>query len=266
MDDKPPACGYRREVPTSDVETFARNGVLVAGGACAILLQVADPVVGQAVARHSDFAHRPLDRLRNTLTFVYAVVLGTPEEAALVARHVDRAHAGIDGARDARHQLWVAATLYDTAIRVHERLHGTLDPHLAERVLAAYAPLATSLQVPPDLWPADRDAFALYWRTEVASLRVTDEARQVAHDLFHPVVAPLWLRAALPFAGLVTAALLPPAVRDAFGLPWNTARARRADAAFRLIRVISRLAPRRLREWPARHYLGRLRAGPGARR
>lgn len=244
----------------SDVETFARNGVLIAGGACAILLQVADPVVGGAVARHSDFAHRPLDRLRNTLTFVYAVVLGTPEEAARVAGHVDRAHAGIEGARDARHQLWVAATLYDTAIRTHERLYGPLDPALAERVLAAYAPLATSLQVPLELWPSDRDAFAQFWRTEIAGLHVTDEARQVAHDLFHPAVAPLWLRAALPLASLVTAALLPPDVRAAFGLPWDVARARRADVAFRFIRVVSRLAPRRLREWPARHYLGRLRS------
>ena len=127
-------------------------------------------------------------------------------------------------------------------------------------MLAAYAPLATSLQVPPDLWPADRDAFDEYWRAEVAGLHVTDEARQVAHDLFHPVVAPLWLRAALPLASLVTAVLLPPDVRAAFGLPWNAARARRADAAFRLLRVASALAPRRLREWPARHYLGRLRS------
>jgi uncharacterized protein (DUF2236 family) len=46
----------------------AREGALLAGGARAILLQIAHPAVGRGVAEHSDFAGRPLDRLRATLT------------------------------------------------------------------------------------------------------------------------------------------------------------------------------------------------------
>ncbi|MES1170192.1 MAG: oxygenase MpaB family protein, partial [Leifsonia sp.] len=56
-------------------EEYAADGVLVLGGAAAILLQVADPVVARGVAEHSDFARRPMDRLRNTLRYVYAVGL-----------------------------------------------------------------------------------------------------------------------------------------------------------------------------------------------
>jgi uncharacterized protein (DUF2236 family) len=48
----------------------AREGVLLAGGARAILLQLANPAVGRGVARHSDFASNPLQRLRNTLSYV----------------------------------------------------------------------------------------------------------------------------------------------------------------------------------------------------
>jgi len=240
-----------------DVERFASNGALIAGGACAILLQVADPVVGAAVARHSDFAHRPLDRLHNTLTFVYAVVLGTADEAARVASFVDRAHRGIPGATDARHQLWVASTLYATAVQVHERLYGPVAPTLREELLARYAPLATSLQVPATDWPTSTAAFDAYWADATASLEVTPEARGVAHDLFHPVTIPWWGRIVLPFVSALTASLLTPALRDAFGLP---AHPRRSAAAWRLARAAAWLAPRRLREWPSRYYLARVRA------
>jgi len=240
-----------------EVDRFASNGALIAGGACAILLQVADPVVGAAVAQHSDFAHRPLDRLHNTLTFVYAVVLGTPAEAATVAGFVDRAHRGIPGATSVDHQLWVAATLYATAVQVHERLYGPLDPELAERALARYAPLATTLQVPAADWPDSVASFDSYWADATARLVVTPEARGVAHDLFRPVTIPWWGRIALPFVSALTATLLSPSLRDAFGLPDHP---RRSAAAWNVARVVARLAPRRLREWPSRHYLRRLRA------
>lgn len=240
-----------------DVERFASNGALIAGGACAILLQVADPVVGAAVARHSDFAHRPLDRLHNTLTFVYAVVLGTPGEAARVAGYVDRAHRGIPGATSPEHQLWVAATLYATAVQVYERLYGPVELALRESLLARYAPLATSLQVPAERWPASAAAFDAYWVDAAAHLEVTPEARGVAHDLFHPVTIPWWGRLALPFVSALTASLLTPGLRDAFGLP---AHPRRSAAAWSVARAVARLAPRRLREWPSRYYLRRVRA------
>ena len=243
----------------AEVLRFAQDGALIAGGAAAILLQIADPVVGSAVARHSDFAHRPLDRLNNTLTFVYVVVLGTPAEAQRVAGHVDRAHEGIPGARDASHQLWVAATLYATAVQVHTRLYGAPDAVLAKALLARYAPLATSLQVPSSDWPGSVGAFDVYYRDASSRLEVSDEARRVARDLFAPVVAPFWLRAGLPLAALLTASLLDPELRSAFGLDWTAARERRANVAWGVLRVVARVAPRRLREWPSRHYLARLR-------
>ena len=240
-----------------DVERFAANGALIAGGACAILLQVADPVVGAAVARHSDFAHRPLDRLHNTLIFVYAVVLGTPEEAARVAGYVDRAHRGIPGATSPEHQLWVAATLYATAVQVHERLYGPVALPLREELLARYAPLATTLQVPAEDWPASVADFDAYWADAVASLEVSPEARGVAHDLFHPVTIPWWGRLVLPIVSALTASILTPSLRDAFGLP---AHPRRSAAAWNVARVVARIAPRRVREWPSRHYLRRIRS------
>ena len=240
------------------VERFSREGTLLLGGGRAILLQVADPVVGHAVASHSDFAHRPQHRLNNTLTYVYGVMLGTPAQRELVARYTRRAHEGIPGATDPDRQLWVAATLYQTAVQVYERVHAPLSPADAQAVLTSYAALATTLEVPLDRWPATPQLFDAYWADAVAALDVGPLARQVAHDLFHPVTAPLWMRAALPLAALLTADLLDAPLRDAFGMPWSRHRARRASAAWAVIRVLARILPAHALAAPSRHYLKRL--------
>jgi len=241
------------------VDRFSREGTLLLGGLRAILLQVADPVVGAAVAEHSNFANRPLDRLNNTLTFVYAVMLGTEAEGALVARYTRRAHARIPTARDPDRQLWVAATLYQTAVQVYERVHGPLSPADAQAVLSSYSRLGTVLEVPLDRWPATPALFTEYWKDAVAVLEVGPAARQVAHDLFHPVTAPWWLRAALPLVALLTADLLDAPLREAYGMRWSRHRARRASAAWAVIRVVVRILPAHALAAPSRHYLNRLR-------
>jgi uncharacterized protein (DUF2236 family) len=244
------------------VERYAGDGVLVVGGARAILLQVAEPSVAAGVAKHSDFAHRPVERLRNTLTFAYAVVLGTPDDAARVARLVNRAHVPVVRADDAALQLWVAATLYETATTVHHRVFGPTTEALADDLYRAYSALGTSLQMTASLWPANRDDFARYWAVQVAGLSITDDARQIAHDLFAPVTAPAWLRAGLPLARLLTIDLLPASVRAAYGFDWAPRDQHRADRAWGVIRFLVRVTPRRLRSWPSRHYLKRLRSYP----
>ncbi|MEO8908061.1 MAG: oxygenase MpaB family protein, partial [Microbacteriaceae bacterium] len=149
-----------------NLRDIAAEGVLLAGGGRAILLQIAYPGVGRGVAEHSDFASHPLDRLHATLTYAYAVVYGTDAEITAVRRRVNRAHASVIGGADAAGpeysaydpelQLWVAATLYDTAISLYERIFGTLDDETAELVYREYGALGTVLQVPPDAWPVDR--------------------------------------------------------------------------------------------------------------
>ena len=127
----------------AEMRAVAREGALLAGGARAILLQIAHPGVARGVAEHSDFAGRPLDRLRATLTYVYGVTFGTPEESRAVAAMVTEAHRSVAGAgyraSDPELQLWVAATLYDTALLIYEQLFGALDPAVAEKVYEQYA-------------------------------------------------------------------------------------------------------------------------------
>ncbi len=230
------------------------EAILLAGGAAAILLQVADPAVARGVAGHSTFAERPLDRLHGTLTYLYVTVYGTEQEARSIARHVGGAHAGVPGATDAHLQLWVAATLYDTAMRIRELVWGADDPADADALLADYAVIATALGVPRTLWPASREDFARYWRDY--PLSVGDDARAIARELLHPSRAPLWMRALLPTVRLVTAGLLPPELRQAYGLELDE---RRFGRLVRRTRRLYPLLPDWLRHAPRRYYLRRFR-------
>lgn len=234
------------------------EGALLAGGGTAILLQVADPTVAAGVARHSDFATRPMLRLRTTLTFVYAVVFGDEAQIASVRAMVDRAHGPVRGAIDPELQLWVAATLYRTGRDVDERIWGPLDLEAAERVYRENAVLGTTLQMPPELWPEDLAAFQAYWNEQVGRLMVTPDARRVVNDLLHPTALPWWLRPGMPLVRLLTAGLLPAPLRTAYGLPWSRMRERRFERVFGLLASVYRRLPRRLRHWPMRHYLGAL--------
>lgn len=234
-------------------ERYTRDSALVLGGGAAILLQIADPVVGRGVAAHSAFAEDPMRRLQHTLGYVYAIGLGDTEQVRRAAGFVDRAHAGVAGATDPDRQLWVAATLYRVGVDTYELLHGALDARLADEIYAASELLGTALQVPEGRWPADRAAFEDYWRDAVAGLQVGDDARSVARDLLHPRRVPLWVRAGMPPGRTLTAGLLPASVRDAYGLPWHP---RRFNWAVAVARLATRLAPRRLREAPSRRLVG----------
>ncbi len=236
--------------------------MLLAGGGRAILLQLANPAIGQAVADHSNFAADPLRRLRNTLTYVYALVFGTPAQIAAVTAMVNEAHAPVRSATydasDARLQLWVAATLYETATLIHERIFGPLGDDDADAVYREYATVGTALGMPASLWPADRAMFRSYWNEQLPRLIVDDTVRAVSRQLLHPTTGPLWMRASMPTARLATAGLLSPELREAYALPWSPRREQRYERLMRgTARIYPRL-PRRLREWPKNHLLRKL--------
>jgi uncharacterized protein (DUF2236 family) len=248
---------------TAALIDIGAEAVLLAGGGRAILLQLANPAVGHAVADHSNFAADPLRRLRNTLTYVYALVFGTPHQVATVRSMVQRAHAPVRSetydASDAELQLWVAATLYDTAAALHARVFGALDEVSADRVYRDYAVVGTALGMPAALWPADREAFDAYWRTQLAGLEVDDRVRAVAAQLLHPASGPLWMRTLMPVARLATAGLLPPRLREAYLLPWDARRQKRFDRMMTLTARVYPHLPARLRHWPKDHLLRQLR-------
>src|SRR5690606_11836675 len=103
-----PTCARRFEAgggprmkapPPRRLGDISREAYIFLGAGAAVLLQMAQPGVGLGVAEHSATLQRPLDRLRTTMTYIYALTLGTAEERRLVGSLVNRAHGPVRSER-----------------------------------------------------------------------------------------------------------------------------------------------------------------------
>ncbi|MFP5312292.1 MAG: oxygenase MpaB family protein [Actinomycetes bacterium] len=241
------------------VTDYGAEGIMLAGAGRAILLQLANPAIGRGVAAHSTFTHRPVNRLKGTLTYVYAITYGSEEQVREARRRVNRAHAPVRRAADESSagynaydpalQLWVAATLYDTALTIVEKISGPLDDGTADAMYQGYARSGTALQLPAEMWPKDRAAFRLYWEQQLADLRAEEEGVRVGRGLLFPRHTALWYRAIMPAARFLTAGLLPHQLRNDYGLAWSDRHQRRFDRTWRVLAVAYPLLPRRIRHW-----------------
>lgn len=239
---------------------IAREAVLLAGGAVAILLQVADPGVGRGVDEHSNFAYRPLDRLRTTMTYIYCMIYGTPQEKQTIIDMVHKAHSVVRGegysADDPELQLWVAATLYAAGTEIYEKFFGSFDEASSDEVYREYSVLASSLRVPPELWPVDRAAFWAYFNKKVDTLEITPYAKHVCGNLLWNKKSPLWIRANMPVIRVLTAEWLPPHMREEYGLK---RKPKRYKAMMALAKIVYPVLPLSIRSYPVKYYLNDMR-------
>ncbi|MEU8346474.1 oxygenase MpaB family protein [Spirillospora sp. NPDC048832] len=242
----------------------------------ALLMQLAHPAVAAGVAEHSDFADRPLARLFGTLDFLLITTFGTPEQVGRIAAKVRGIHGAVRGegysGNDPGLQLWVNATLIDSALYVHETLMRPRDDGLPEEYYRQARIVAEVLGCPLDAQPADLAAFRAYTAATLASLEVTDTAREVAAA----VLWPRRLRALFPALAvfrLVTAAMLPEPLREQYGLPWTPGRRRAAALLLGTASAVHRVTPGVLRRPPqpllvrlAAHRVNRTLSARRARR
>lgn len=246
----------------------APEAVLLAGAGRAILLQLANPAVGYGVVERSSFSVDPLRRLHGTLSYIYALSNGTAAQRKSVRRHVQNAHRPVKSngsdtapaynAADPQQQLWVAATLYDSAAQSYERVFPALSEADAESIYQSYAILGTALGMPAELWPPSRAEFARYWAEQLTQLRVDATVQGVAAELLAAKNAPRWVKLLMPLARFLTAGLLPPEVRDMYGFVWTPFKERLLNFLFGAVRVLIRLTPLTIRSAPMRYYLRRI--------
>lgn len=227
--------------------------VLLLGGTRALLMQLAHPLVARGVADHSGFQADPFARLQRTLDASYTIVFGSAEDARRTARVIHNVHRRVTGegyeANDPELLLWVHSTLVDTALRIHARFLRPLAPEEAEAYYAQSMVVAELLGVPLELQPPDLTAFRAYVRHQVATLEVSDDARQLAASVLHPRV-PLGGLVGEPLSIVVrnlTAGLLPPPLRRGYGLSWDPARQAAFAAASAAARRMLPLVPGSIR-------------------
>jgi uncharacterized protein (DUF2236 family) len=243
----------------SAIRRVAGEACVLGGAGRAILLQVAHPKVAKGVAEHSRFTDDPMARLRGTLNYVYGITFGTAEEAEWVAGAVRRIHTRVVGpgysADDPELQLWVAATLYESASQTYDLAFGPMPADMAEELCRQEVYTATSLGCPAELWPASVEAFRDYWQRQVETLEVSDEAKRICRDLMYARNLPWYVRTLIPINRFVTAGLLPERLRDAYGFAWSPRRERLFRLGVRVTRLTYPRIPRTLRRLPMTYYM-----------
>ncbi|MGX5695091.1 oxygenase MpaB family protein [Agromyces soli] len=255
----------------ADLAVFRRHAAdatLLAGGAAAILLQLAHPRVAAGVARHSDFASRPFDRLLGTLDYLYAVGFGEEPLIRAIAAEVDARHRPVHGRADASGrysafdpaaQRWVASTLLAVALALHERVAGPLPEAEADAIVRCYGELGRRLQAGAAGWPQSRAEFDAWWAEHIAELEVGDEARAVARAILAGRGLPVPVRPLLAPVRLITAATLPTAIRSAYGLSSSPRVLGCGESWLTALAVSRRIVPRGIRRLPMRISLRRAR-------
>jgi uncharacterized protein (DUF2236 family) len=252
-------------------------GIGLAAGGANVIMQLSRLPIGHGVAESRVESGRvdrhPIKRLRTTSAYLLVAMLGTDQERAALRRQIDQAHAQVHSlpgdpvpynAFDHDLQLWVAACLYKGVEDVYALYYGRPpDRALVDEVLYPYgARLGTTLQMPAERWPADRDAFEAYWREGVGQIHMDDVTRAYLRTIadLSFLVAPFgrWGRPLAsglrPIGHLMTGGFLPPEFREELGLPWDHRRQRRFDRWTGLARATARRLPRPLREFPLNVY------------
>lgn len=246
---------------------LGREAFVFLGGGRAALLQTAHPFVAHAIDQHSKTKTDPLGRFHRTFEAVYGIVFGDLQQALRMARAVHHIHDGIQGliredvgrfrrndaymALDAEALLWVHATLIETVVYVHELLRGPMPEWKKDAYYQESKVFARCFGVPAEVLPRDWEAFANYFDHAIHSsmIAVGDPAREIASFLFSsPRPA---ARATLRHYELVTAGLLPPHVREGYGLRFNLADRAAFHATIAALRRALPHVPERLRMVPA---------------
>lgn len=254
-------------LPRDQLAKAAPESALLLGAGRAILLQLAHPQIGRAIAEHSDFASNPLSRLLHTLGYIYALSNGTAEQQRTIIDYVDEAHRPVHGTRDKttgapaysaldpRLQLWVAATLFDSARVIGAQVLPAWDKNASAELYLQYARLGDALQMPTDFWPRSEARFNDYFAGITADLQVTGQIRTLADELFAGSRAPWWIRVALPLMRDVTIAQLPPPVREQFGYELTRKVELRNRMMVRAAWAASRALPKAIRHLPMKLML-----------
>jgi uncharacterized protein (DUF2236 family) len=255
-----------------------REAVLLGAGPASLLLQVAHPLIAAGVAQHSDFRADPFGRLRRTLRTTLDLVFGDGPTAERAVARLNRVHAGVRGpsgeeaarltgaaayrALDPGLLLWVQATLIVTSVDAYRRWVGQVTDAEADCFWQEARGVGVRMGIPLRASPPDWAALLDYWVRMLAPagpIQVTAEARAMAPMLVRPPLplVPGWAVDALGLPGL---ALLPPRIRDAYGIPWDARRQRAADRIATGVRAWTGLVPATARSMPqARSAFRRVR-------
>lgn len=248
-------------------------GMGLLAGSANVIMQLAHPGVGYGVYESrvptGNIFKVPWKRTRTTLTYLAVAFLGTPEEKAAFRKGVNRAHAQVHSTEDSpveynafdpALQLWVAACLYRGVEDVGDLFGPPLSEEQRDLRYEECKTLGTTLQVPLQMWPEDRNAFEDYWAKGLTEISIDDTIRRhllaIASLEFLPAPIPQLMGR---FNRFVTTGFLPQTFRDQMQLSWGPRQQRRFDRLMRVLRGVVWKLPPVLRRFPYNYCLWDMR-------
>ncbi|MGH3561429.1 MAG: oxygenase MpaB family protein [Mycobacterium sp.] len=266
----PPDPQRRRAPKNADVDmTEGLFGVSLMAGSANVIMQLARPGVGYGVLESRVDSGRadlhPFKRARTTIGYLAVIALGTEEEKEAFRKAIDTAHRQVRSTPESRVkynafdpdlQLWVAACLYKGSVDLSRMFYGEIDDDEAERLYQESKIFGTALQVPAEMWPADRAAFDKYWQEQLEKNIHIDGP---VHDYLYRIAAvrmrgvtlpgPLHKLVEAPML-FITTGFLPQRFRDEMQLAWSTSKQRQFGVLIEVLRVVNNLTPRPIRQFP----------------
>ncbi len=267
----PPSAPTLAELQEEAWESMSAAAILLLGGAN-VIMQLARLPVGHGVAKSKvdsgNLHKRPIKRTRTTLSYLMIAMFGTEDERAAYRREVNRSHRPVHSepgddvsynAFDKDLQLWVAACIYvgseqAAELFVPDRLD--VDDATAEARYRYGSRMATTLQVPEEMWPADREAFDRYWAEGIEQIEMDELTRGYLREFARLDFLPTLLAKLFgPLHEFIAAGYLPPRFREELGLDWSKRKQRWHDRITKPQIALGRFLPGPLRRFPLNFYL-----------
>ncbi len=247
-----------------------RETTVLFGGARALLMQAAHPLV-LAGARQTGFYERnPWKRMERTLQLTFTLTFGSTQEATEAARRINLVHREVHGidsvtglpydAMDPDLLLWVHACLVDSQLLFEELTVGYLDDEGRERFHQEQMAGAELLGLDRERFPSTVAELRDYIDSVIASgtLRVSEDTLKVARLIRRPPPEVPW-RPVLRQIAWWAFATLPEPLRGLYGVRWGPVKELRLRTSLRSVKLLRPLLPSRFREiLPARRAAERL--------
>ena len=246
---------------------IASETMVMLGGGRAVAMQLAHPLVAMGVSTHSSYMSDPFGRAKRTFMLGQMLTFGNRTTAHQAARTINRLHTHVHGilpaaagvhtqgavydARNPELLLWVQATLIDTILLTYQLFIGPLSHEEQERyyqeskITGRLLGLADA-HIPRTVVDLQHYVHDMSYSHQLAA---TPQARQLMQQVLYPPLPGL-LRPLMEYNAWLTSALLPPPIRDIYGLQWGPRRQQAFDAFATSMRRLLPHAPTALRILP----------------
>jgi uncharacterized protein (DUF2236 family) len=241
---------------------------LLLSAPAAVLMQLAHPLVAAAVAEHTNRDRSVVERAGATIGLNLAVIFGDTEQAEHAASHVRDLHTAIRGqlhttvgtfpagssyhADDPELLRWGHATIAWAALAAYERFIESLGPAERDRYVAEMRPFGQAFGADEASLPSTCNDLRAYVSDVLENaVAIGEDGRREGREVLWPR-GTFGERASARVARVLTAGLLPDAVRHGFALPWSPGRRVAFSSMAGITRSAVRTMPRSRRWWP--HY------------